>query len=721
MMGRSSIAVVTAAIALTGRMLPTHAEAISNLLASPTTSIIVVDGYLDESAWTVAPVSILTQQDPHPGEPTAYATEVRVLAGGDRLYIGVRCDDPEPDRLQAHSLEFDGDRTNDDHITVVLDTAGNHRVGYVFEVNAGGGRSDGLISPSSTITSYDWNGTWSVNVRHDARGWSAELEIDVRNLQFRRGVDTWGLNIRRYIPRERMNLQWSGLTLDSTVFDLSRAGTLSGVSSFSPAQGVTAMPYGLVRLDSPGHEPAVQAGIDVRYDPTPSLATILTVNPDFAETEADAAQINLTRFSLFFPEKRRFFLEGSNQFTFAAGLDLIFVPFYSRRVGLVDGEPIRLDAGLKFIGQAGRWGIGALGVRSGEARGRSPADLFAGHFTYDVNEHLRLGTMLTHGDPESDRSNSLSGVDAVWHSSTFLDNKSLTLASWAARSDGDLVPGKRTGYGFYADYPNDLWSWTASAQEFGDALNPALGFLPRPGTRQYDVYVRYAPRPARRSLEWARQFYYEIEWTQVDGLDGRTQSRRLFTAPLNIETAHGAHFEANWMPEYQYLSEPFEIAKGVFIAPGAYHFDRFRVELESSPSYDWHYGLSTRFGEFFDGHLTELRPYIYWTGAHGHVRIELNDETDIGHLSAGNFTQRLWQLKASYGFSADLSLASFIQYSSDLGTIGVNARLRWIIASGREFFVVFNHGVASAPGDMPATREQVSNALILKLRWELRN
>ena len=689
-------------------------------IAVATRETIVVDGVLDEPAWSRATPIELSQQDPRPGAPTPFATGARVLVDERRLYIGVRCVDPDIARAAIHSLEFDGDRGEDDQVTVVLDTFGNHRVGYVFELNAGGARSDGLISPASSDPSFDWNGDWTAKVARDADGWTAEIAIDVHGLQFRAGAPSWKLNLRRFVPRDRLSLQWSGISLDASVFDLSRAGTLSGVGGFEAGRGYALAPYVVARGDNKGKTLDAQAGFDLRYDATPELAAIVTVNPDFAETEADAAQVNLTRFSLFFPEKRRFFLEGSNQFTYAAGLDGVFVPFYSRTIGLVDGRTIRLDEGVKVIGQAGRFGIGALDVETGSFNGRGPANLFAGHFTYDVDEHLRVGTMLTRGDPEGVRDNRFAGVDAVWHRSDFLGDKNLTLSGWAARSGGDLPAGRRGGFGFYADYPNDLWHWTFHANEFGEALDPVLGFLPRPGTRQFDGYVQYAPRPRSDWLSWAKQLFYEIEYTQVDGLDARTQSRRVFTAPFNVETASGAHLEANWIPTYERLDAPFEIARGVVIAPGAYHFDRYRVELESSPADDFHYGISSRFGTFFDGRLIELRPYAHWTAPGSRLRIELDNETDVARLPAGDFIQRLWQLKASYGFSPDFSIASYVQYDSELGHVGVNTRLRWIIGAGREAFFVFNHGVRTAVGDVDPNATRASNAVIAKLRWEFR-
>ncbi len=303
---------------------------------------LTADGTPDDLDWAVAPAVELRQQDPHPGESTTYVTEVRVLTDRMHLYLRVRCVDPDFERRSVHTLARDSDQSGDDHVTIVLDTFGNHRVGYVFQVNAGGARTDGLISPASPDPSYEWDGVWDAKVKRTEDGWLADIAIDSRSLQFRKDLDRWGFNVQRYIPREQLTLQWADITLDASIFDLTRVGTLGGVGTLEQGLGLEVIPYALVRHDSVDTSNSAQVGGDVRFNVTPELAAIVTINPDFAEAEVDAEQINLTRFSLFFPEKRRFFLEGSNQFTYAAGLDGIdnpnstFIPFYSRRVGLLE-------------------------------------------------------------------------------------------------------------------------------------------------------------------------------------------------------------------------------------------------------------------------------------------------------------------------------------------------------------------------------------------------
>ena len=381
-----------------------------------------------------------------------------------------------------------------------------------------------------------------------------------------------------------------------------------------------------------------------------------------------------------------------------------------------------IDAGAvgKIIGQTGPWAIGALDVETGRSSFSAPTNLFAGHLTYDVDEHLRIGTLVTRGNPMGKNNNQFTGFDAVWQTATFRGDKNLTLAGWTARSDDDMPTGQHSGWGLYAQYPNDRWSWNASVNVFGDALNPALGFLPRSGTRQYDVYTDYRPRPTSDAFRWARQFFYQLEVQQVDDLHGSMQTRRIFTAPFNVDTESGEHFEFDWIPDYEALTKPFAIADGVALPTGRYHFDRYRFEAQSSDARPWRIGNVVEIGDFYTGRLTQTRPFVNWTTLEGKLRFEFSNETDFGYLPQGNFIQRLYQLKASYSFSPDLNVSSFAQYDSSVGHIGINTRLHWILAPGRDFFLVFNHGMEASVADPAARLARVSNAVVAKLRWDFR-
>src|SRR5215218_914455 len=664
--------------------------------AFPASGAIVLDGSLDEAAWTQAgTIPGLTQQDPEPGRPTPFdATRISVLSAGETLYLGIVCPDPEPEKIALHTLQRDADMEGDDSVAFVLDTFGDGRTGYLFRINAGGARQDGLISGPEEV-SLDWDGIWEARTRRTAEGWSAEIAVSARGLRFRPGLRAWGMNVERFVARERITLRWSGLTLDSRLEDLRRAGSLAGIDNLRQGLGLAAAPYALGRYDDRRSEPDAEhtgeAGLDLAYNLTPGLGAVLTVNTDFAETEVDTRQVNLTRFPLFFPEKRSFFLEGSNLFEFGSGLGTDFIPFYSRRVGLVSGNVVPIDAGLKVLGRAGRWSVAALDVETGDDSAAPGTNLFAARTTYDVDDHLRVGALATRGDPDGMEENALAGLDAVWQTSSFRGDKNLSFGGWAARSDGDLAPGQRSGWGFKADYPNDLWDLYLEYREFGDALEPAVGFLPRPGTRQAEGGGSFQPRPGETGpFSWVRQFFFKLFLTRVDRLDGTTESWRVFTAPWNAVTRSGEHLEANWAPQFERLDEPFEVAEGVVIPPGEYQFTRWRVEAQSSSSRPWRAGSTVWFGDFFGGRLTEWESFVYWTFGPGRLRLELDAVNNFGDLPQGDFIQRLLQLKTVYAVSPDLIVSAFGQYDSESRDLGVNTRLRWTIQPGRDLFLVWN-------------------------------
>jgi len=684
-----------------------------------------LDGRLDEPAWSSAGVvPDLSQQDPHPGQPTPYRTEVLFLVDSGALYVGIRCTDPEPSRIAVHTMQRDGNMRGDDTVSLVLDTFGDERTGFLFKINAAATRKDGLIAGPESL-SMDWDGIWNARSQRTDHGWTAEIVIPAQTLRFTPGKDAWGLNVERYIARDRTTLRWASPVLDASLYDLRRAGTLLGMGDLRQGKGLSVSPYGLVRsqanLETDHSTVQGDAGLDVTYNFTPDLTGVLSLNTDFAETEVDTRQINLTRFPLFFPEKRTFFLEGSSLFEFGTGLGHDFVPFFSRRIGLYEGHQVPMLGGVKLLGRSGKWGIGVLDAVTGKSTSTKQANLFAGRVTYDVDRHLTVGTIVTDGDPDGVADNTLVGVDAIWRTSTFLGDKNFSVGGWAATTGGDVPDGQKYGWGFKVDYPNDLWDVFFTVKEFGDGMDPALGFLPRPGTRWYQGGGAYQPRPTRGSFAWTRQMYFELYTTYVEDLAGQAQSWRVFTAPFNVQTESGEHLEANVAPQYERLDEPFEIAEGVVIPAGQYHFTRYRVEAQSSRHRPWRVGGECWFGDFFTGSLTQWETFVTYTTPAGHLQLELNAENDFGHLPQGDFVQRLWALKTVYAFTPDLVLSAFGQYDSESGDLGINARFRWTIQPGNDLFVVWNHGWRHPVGSGDdLALHPMDDELVVKIRWTFR-
>jgi len=710
-------------------------------------SSIVLDGRLDEPVWRDAPVLRLVQQSPKPGGATAYQTEVRIIVSGDRIFFGFDCKDPQPNRLSIHTMRRDetmgqdGQTLTDDTVSIVLDTYGDRRTGYFFQINAAGTRTDGLISTPESV-SLDWDGIWDARTVSTKDGWSAEIVIPSRTLSFTRGLQEWGLNLERFVPRERLVARWSSPTLDSFLYDLSRTGTLSGVGELQQGRGIEISPYGIGKTkDFYGQSPRTwqaTAGGEVTWKATPQLATVFTLNTDFAETEVDTRQINLTRFPLFFPEKRAFFLEGANQYDFGLGLggeSPQFIPFFSRQVGLLDGEQIPINAGIKLNGRVGKWNLAVLDVQTRETfvspqvvadlslpSPRVPGtNLLAGRVSYDFNENLRVGAIFTNGDPAALRQNTLAGIDAIWRTSKFQGNKNLLLGAWSATTQGDVGPGSKMGWGLKIDYPNDLLDCNLSINQYGEAFEPLLGFLPRPGVRHTTVGCNYQPRPSKDgTFKWIRQEFFENQYSRYTDTRGIVESWEYFMAPVNVRFESGDRFEFNWDPHGETLLVPFEVAPGVIIPPGSYDFTRWRLEAQTSEHRPVQFGTTTWFGTFYNGHLTQWEEYLRWTSPKGKIQLDLDMENDFGHLPAGNFVQRLWSVRAAYAWNPNLVLSSFIQYDTASENVGTNTRLRWTIRPGNDLFIVWNRGWQRIVTDPHVSLVPQSDLVAVKLRWTFR-
>ncbi|HYK87628.1 MAG TPA: carbohydrate binding family 9 domain-containing protein [Acidobacteriota bacterium] len=611
------------------------------LKATHATGSIKLDGRLDDDAWRDAEtVAELVQQSPKPGESSAYKTTVRVLVTADSIYLGFECIDPEPSRIATHTMARDGDLGGDDTVAIVLDAYGDRRTGYYFRINAAGARVDGLVAGLGD-PSLDWDGIWDASTARSDKGWSAEIVVPARTLSFKRGLSKWGVNFERTVARDRTVLRWASPTLDSIFHDLSRAGSLGGVESLKQGLGIEVSPYMIGRtlddFQQDGRHWLGAVGVDATYRVTPDMAAVVTANTDFAETEVDSRQLNVTRFPLFFPERRSFFLEGANQYVFGLGLEEQFIPFFSRQVGLYEGQPVPIDAGFKLNGRAGSWNLGLLDVQTrdtvlaGTDQTIPGTNLFAGRVSYDVNSRLRLGTLFTNGNPDGIHRNRLAGFDVVWRTSDFLGNKNLQAGAWTAFGSGDIPAGDNKAWGFKIDYPNDLFDCSAALNQFGEAMDPALGFLPRPGTRRIDLVCVYQPRPSKDgSLRWIRQEFAEHEFYLVTNHLGFTESWQFFWAPINLRLESGDRLEFNWVPSYEYLPEPFEISHDITLPVGGYRFNRFRLEFQSSRHRPWEFGTTSWFGSFYNGRLLQQENYVRFTSPGGKWQSGITVDQNFG-------------------------------------------------------------------------------------------
>jgi uncharacterized protein DUF5916 len=756
---------------------------------------ITVDGRLDEAAWAQAGViEDLTQQSPHPGEPTPYHTKVMLLRSHHTLYIGIRCEDPDIATSAVHTMVRDGWQGNDDNVLFMLDTFGTKRFAYVFRVNSAGAMADGLQSPTPAINSndgvdYNWDGIWSAVVTRDDHGWTAELAIDTRSLQFTNGLTRWGLNISRNVPRVLLTLDWAGTTLDSSVYQLQREGTLTGVQDMEQGNGLDFQPYGLMKYKtSDGYtrngtkttitNTTSNTGFDLKYNFNPSLAGLLTYHTDFAEAEADQQQINTTRFPLFFPEKRQFFLQGSNLFSFGYNLGTTLIPFNSRTVGLLNGQEVPLDEGAKLIGQSD---AGSLALLDTQMAGHDvvlipgdrmanppvpdvrndPTNLFVGRGTYNLDPELQLGTIVTHGDPTGLDTNTFVGTDATWKSSTFQGDKNLNLAAWAGHSSGTAsngfsATGNTNAYGLDVEYPNDLWYAHTQYGQFGAAFDPALGFVPRPGSRHYMNELGFQPRPAADSWwSWVHRFWFYGHYSEDDSFGPAVflppdpnspppsqpqllakqgkQSSEWFLSPQML-TQGGWYWEFDVYRDYDAPTSPFSVVNNdgtaVNIPAGEYTYTRRRIVFNSPQSESLWWQVVASQGTFYAGTATHPSVTLNWNTPSGRLVLSATQEWlfyyQPQYLNPGkpdHGVARLSTLTGTYSFTPDIYLSTQMQYDQDVeNAVSYNVRLRWIVEGASNIYLVLNHGlVTETTGTNGSAVPAPGNEVILKVQWDFRN
>ena len=661
--------------------------------AQRTTGTIHIDGRLDEPDWAQAPaIGPLTQREPVEGRDATEPTDVRILFDEQAIYVGIVCAESHPGGIVSTQLTRDANLDVDDLVTVVLDPFFDHRNGFFFQVNPAGARSDGQISNNAQSLTRDWDGIWDAAVTRTADGWTAELSIPFKTLRFRPDQTVWGLNVERQIKHLFETDRWAAARVTSWIGNLADAGQLIGLEGARQGHGLDVRPYVSGGRDAGDGQFA--GGLDVFKNLTPNLNASITANTDFAETEADIRQVNLTRFPLFFPEKRTFFLEGAGVFDvagLAGGTDLI--PFFTRRIGIhgdeETGGEVPIGVGAKIVGRQSNYNVGLLDVETRDLADGTlrRQNLFAARVSRNIFEQSWIGAIVTNGNPDGTGTNNLTGVDARLATSRFHGDKNASVDLFAQRTD-DQSLGRDYAAGFGVSYPNDRWDLFLNWKQIGDHFQPALGFVPRVGIRTTNARIAFQPRPKRWGI---RQFFFEFEPEYITNLGNRLENWRLFIAPFNLRTESGEHLEWNVIPEFEHLDAPFEIYPGVILPAASYEWHRYRTEANTATKRWWVVDLTYWWGGFYDGTRKQtglgvtLKPNAHLAIA---VRADRNDIT----LREGRFYTQVVTVRADYNFTPNVSWQNLQQYDNESRLLSFQGRVRWILKPGNDLFVVVNRG-----------------------------
>ncbi len=707
---------------------------------------IVIDGSLDEEPWRRSPkIGELVQRIPRAGSKPTERTEVTLLHDKDNLYIGVMCYDSEPSRVLASQMARDAQLNPDDRLSIVLDTFRDQSNAFYFSTNPNGALVDGLVFANGE-TNEDWDAIWIVKTKRSDEGWSAEFSIPFKSLSFPSGQTVWGFNISRIVQRTLEEVRWTGARFQTQFFQVSEAGEITDLEGIEQGVGLDVRPFIAQRWlhSGPTGNDVVRGkpGLDLFYNLTPSLRLSTTVNTDFGETEVDARQINLTRFSIFFPEKRSFFLQDAGVFNFATtgvdqpggipGAGAEIFPFFSRRIGLLGGQEVPIDYGVKLTGKAGRTEIGVLNVRTREAAGVDDNNLFVGRVRQNFFEQSYVGAIFTGGDPArapssgavggpaQSSSSSTAGVDMRLATSNFLGaNRNMVFNAWGLKTSKGGVDNKNASYGFAAHYPNDRFQGQIMWREIQENFDPELGFVQRANVRMLRLGASFNPRPKPSS--GIQQMFHDIFYTRFTRLDNGLVETRKFYATIvdwHFMSGDSLHSLFDLNPTYERLFEPFEISPGVVLPVGEYRFTPMRIFFTSAQKRKLQGSVGLTFGNFWSGTAKTLQTGIRYQ-LPPKFSIAVNTNQTFARLPQGNFIARIFSTQVNYAVSPFLSFSNLIQFDNRSGNLGLQSRVRWTLEPGNDVFFIFGQGWVQELGGFYDFRQQDSR-LATKLQYTFR-
>jgi hypothetical protein len=688
-----------------------------------------IDGQLDEEVYQDVPgAGGFIMQEPREGEQATEPTDTWIFFDNENLYIAARCWDDHPERWVVTELRHDnGNIIENENLSVSLDTFHDRRNGFMFQTNPLGALREQAFTDEVNINS-NWNTVWRVKSGRFEGGWTVEMAIPFKSLRYRgSGPQMWGINFRRMV-------KWKNETSFLTrvprayghngIFRVSSAGTLVGLETPAQSMNLELKPYVVSALTT-DHAAAApfsnrfspNAGFDFKYGLTRSLIADATVNTDFAQVEEDLQQINLTRFTLQFPEKRDFFLEGQGMFNFGGtrgnGND-VPVLFFSRRIGLSQGQSVPVVAGGRLTGTVGKFGIGALNIQTDDkiSAGAVATNFSVVRLKRDILRRSNIGVLATRRSPAAGRSasNDVFGADA---NLAFFRN--LSINGYYARTATPGVNGDQSSYRGRFDYAGDRYGLQAEHLLVGDTFSPEIGFMRRSDFRRSTVGARFSPRPKSnrviRKLDWEAGYDYI-----TDSRRTRIENRQL-SAAFQVDFDSSDQWTLDYAHDFEYLPRNFQIAPAVVIPIGGYDYDTVRMTYELGQQRRVSGQLSVASGTFYDGHKKEANFTSGRIALSARVSIEPGVTMNWIDLPQGSFKNRLMTARAIFTPSPRTVISSLMQYNATDQTVSSSVRLRWEYIPGSELFIVYSDGRNTSEAPVPRL---INRSVAIKLTRLLR-
>jgi hypothetical protein len=697
---------------------------------------IVVDGVMEESDWGRAEVGgDFITREPEDKLPASERTEFSVLYTPSTLYFGIRAYDSNPAAIIAKEMERDAPLgQNDDSIAIVLDTFADQRNCYSFEINPNGARTDALVTDEGQEINTDWDGVWSVATRRYGQGWTVEVAIPFSTLRYQRGATAWGLNIRRFIRHKNEETHWAALnreigprSMATTIYAahwVSLAGELRGLDDIKPSRRLDLKPFLVGALsETPnvpgsGRDEEDDAGLDLKLGVAKSLSMDLTYNTDFAEVEVDQQQVNLTRFSLFFPEKREFFLENSGIFDFGPPnrgrdereVNLLDV-FFSRRIGLEQGLEVPIEWGGRLTGRLGGWNLGLLDVLTestevGAGGVVRDTQFSVARLKRNVGSRSSIGVIFTNRDEDRVGENTVFGLDLSWK-----PTQSTDFFLFGAQSDDPDATGDEGSFGTGFLYVSRDLRASVDVVEAQEGFDPGVGFLQRDDFVRYNPRVRYTPRINRFGQ---RGLFFEavLDYFARSSTDA-LESRRVQLSPIGSRTVGEVLWRLAWIDDTEQLFEPFAIRPGFVIPPGLYRFDSWELAGRTNPGKLVSARGTFGAGDFYSGERRFVNLTTLFRASRFFRAETLWAWNDV-ELPQGDFQTSIYSALLNVSFTPDLRVNTLAQYNDAAELVGLNVRFNWTYQPGADLYVVYNENWGAPTF---SARETTRRQVIVKITY----
>ena len=701
---------------------------------------ITVDGVLDEAVYRATPpIDGFIQQEPREGEPATEPTEAWVLFDNENIYVSARAHDSQPERMVLSELRRDNNTIyQNENFTVVLDTFHDKRNGYYFQVSALGALRDCLFTNEGGGNNCDWNAVYDARVQRNDQGYTVEIVIPFKSLRYNAGPkQVWGINLRRVVQWKNEHAMVNRMPVSYgawAVHHVSMAATLYGLEVPAVSANLELKPYAIsdLRTDRTAtpafsNDLGADVGFDLKYGLSRSLTADFTYNTDFAQVEDDQQQVNLTRFGLYYPEKREFFLEGSNIFDFGAsrgagggagggggggggGSSLAPVFFFSRRIGLTGGQPVPIRAGGRLTGRAGKYTLGLLNIETGRSDQVSaePTNFSVVRVRRDILRRSSIGFIGTNRSLSSagTGSNQAFGVDA---SLFFYENVSIQATYAKTSTRGGAADD--VSYLGGLSYDGDRYGFSYEHLVVGKDFNPDIGFMSRSSFQRHNASARFSPRPKRWKA--IRKFSYQGSLDYIEDRAGHLETRGVDTS-FQAEFQNSDRIQVNYANDHEYLPAPFAIAKNVTLPVGGYGWQGASASYSLGNQRRVAGSVRASYGSFYTGTKATLS-YGGRVKLTNQFLVEPSISLNFVDLREGSFTSNVVGGRTTYMFSPRAFLSGLLQFNSASHIVATNVRFRWEYRPSSEFFVVYSEGRDTDVTGSPMTQNRGLVVKITKL------